>query len=234
LKTTSSRKRRQARPYQREVDLSLPPRLQLDFYDNCVILTRRRVNRWTSYPVSPAALASVLGNMPASSGLLPPNTLATGLRSGQAFYVVYIPAQHIRIQVEDGGELALWTIPTPPLVWAGCGATYRIWALGSHSYPTSHQSDLFHAPFPNVHGNGDICWGTTDARAQATPATLMKTLNLFLTGSRFNQHLVSQKSRSASGNILGMLSQLDGVTEYPLDDLVRASKSLGDVLRGDL
>jgi PRTRC genetic system protein B len=228
--------KRGARPYQREVELATPPRLQLDFYENCVVVTRRKFGRWTSYPINPAALASVLGKLPASSGLLPPNTLATGLRNGRPFYVVYVPARTIRIQVEHGSRLQIWTIPTPPLVWSGCIESFHIWALASHEFPASEETILYNAPFPNVFPNASICWGSSDGRAPAAPATLMKTLDLFLTGSRFSPHAAAGKSQLATSNVLGMLSRLNeqGATEYPLDDLVPHPTSFASVLRGQL
>lgn len=222
-------------PYQREVSLDVPPKLQLDFYDHCVVLTRRqRGTRWTSYPVNPLALAGVLGNLPSSSGLLARDTLAHGLRNGTPFWVMYIPPHKARVQIEQSGAVVTVTIPTPPLVWYGCGSYYHIWALNTMNYPTNEHAVLHNAPFPNVYESGTICWGTSDSRPVAGPTTILKVFDLFMTGSRFNGHLVGQKSRTERGNVLPVLTAIDSRDVYPLDDLMPSSVVFAHVLRGEV
>lgn len=224
--------RRRARPFRREVvAFDRPPLAQIDIYAECIILTRRRPDgRWTQYPISPDALAQVLGRLPASTGLLPSGMLATGMRDGAAFYVQYIPARVVTLQVAESAERLL-RVPLPPLIWAGWGRNYRIWAVASAPEALNERTPLDEAPLPNV-ARGGICWGNVGSRRPADPATMGATLKLFLEESQFNAHRSNGKSQRQPGNILRLLEQLDPAEPYPLDDLVPSSYRLSDVLSG--
>ena len=147
-------------PYMREVVLDVPPVMQLDLYADTVIVTRRGANgRWTSYPILPQALAEVLGNIPASSGILPANTLAYSSCSGVARYVVYRPAGRAVIRAAFAGVERRLDIPTPPLVWEGQRTDYRLWALDTRLYPVQPENTpLYNAPFPNLYPGGAFRW----------------------------------------------------------------------------
>lgn len=212
--------------------LDQPPTLQLDIYDHAVIVTRRKGNTWTSYPVTPTAIAQALGKVPSSSGLLPERTLGAGFVQGLAFYVVYVPPRPITVLLADGLDSREQPLVTPPLVWAGCGTAYHIYALAEEGYPASDDSPLQHAPFPNINLNGAICWGTTDARPVAGPQTMERALRLFLEGSHFNQHLAGGKSQTQQTNILLAYPGLDHDTPYPLHDLVPAGRTLSWLVDG--
>lgn len=233
--------RRRQRPLRGEQLLVVDklPRIQLNIYDDHVILTRReqsRRGRWrtyTSYPVSPLGVVQALAKLPASTGLLPEGVLGTGLIGGKPFYVVLIPPQVATIPVAEGYEKTVeHTIPLPPLIWAGYLGNYRIFALPQTAYPSTPSLRLARAPFANVYGDGSICWGDADRPPQAAPSTMLPALELFLTGSRFNEHLANGKSQQWPGNILAAYPHLDPAQSYPLDDLVSAGITLERVLGG--
>lgn len=229
--------RRRVRPYRRElVTLDRAPLAQVDIYPECVVLTRRRDNgSWTSYPVSPDAVAQTLSKLPMSTGLLPPGLVGYGMREGQPFYVQHIPARLAALQLDDGGRYLSRRVPLPPLIWAGWGREYRIWAVKAPSPDELRpQTPLCLAPFPNLFSNGGICWGNVGRPALASPEGLRAVLKLFLEESRFNSHLANGRSVSQPGSVLRLYEQLEGRTAeaYPLDDLVPASLTLGRVLDG--
>ena len=219
-------------PYMREVVLDVPPVMQLDLYAHTVIVTRRGANgRWTSYPIRPQALAEVLGNSPASSGILPANTLAYSSCSGVARYVVYRPAGRAVIRAAFAGVERRLDIPTPPLVWEGQRTDYRLWALDTRLYPVQPENTpLYNAPFPNLYPGGGICWGDSDSRRVAAPDAMAAMLDLFLTGWRFSGHLAGNKSRMHGANVLGLLAELDGAETFPLHDLLASGMTLADVI----
>lgn len=231
-------RRRRPRPYRRElVTLDRPPVAQIDIYGECVILTRRRENgAWTSYPVSPDALAQALGKLPVTTGLLPPGLIGYGMREGVPFYVQYIPARVVTLQLDDGGRYLSRQIPLPPLIWAGWGRDYRIWAVPLPLDELTDRATLYAAPFPNLFTNASICWGNVGRPAVAAPATLRPMLRLFLEESRFNGHLDGGKSVSHPGSVLRLYAQLqkEKATAYPLADLVPAKRSLATVLDGSV
>ena len=222
------------KPSPRAVDaivVGADPLAQITIYPDMTILTRRDGPRWLQYPIRPEALASLLGKLPASTGLLPPFTLGTGAVNGESLFAVYVPPRQATLKLDGGTS---YTIPLPPLVWAGCGQAYRLWALDTIKYPSNGGVTLFRAPFPNVYPDGSICWGSSDARPIAAPGTMMRVLKLFLEESLFNLHLANGKSVHFSASVVGRWQQLveSQADAYPLDDLIPAERSLGWLLAG--
>lgn len=221
--------RQKPRPIRQTMVIDRKPSIQIGIFADAVYLTRRHGCGWMSYPISPEDLASALSKLPTSSGLLPPNTIGTGTVNGQRFYVLSVPPRRAELRI--AGRKQPRPIQTPPLIWAGCGQDYRIFALNSLEPPQA-QSALYHAPFPNTYPTGAICWGTTEPRGDAAPATMLTALAHYLEGSAFNQHLVQQRSRSHPRSIIAHYRQLSAETPYPLDDLVPAGHDLGWLLSG--
>jgi PRTRC genetic system protein B len=208
------------------------PIAQITIYDRLVLLARRDGRgAWRQYPVAAEAVAQALSNQPSSSGLLPPNTLAAGSVHGQPLMVVYL-APGVRTLKTERRD---YTIPLPPLVWAGCGDDYRIFALGKDgaTFPTVGSQVLYAAPMPNTYASGAICWGTTDQRPQASVTGLGKAWAVFL-GSYFNSHVQQGKSVSYPQSILALWDLLSDRTleSYPLEDLVATPRTLTWLCQG--
>lgn len=227
--TTSTNKprvyqrRRIARPRPDVIVTDGQPLAQLIIYDSLVLVTRRQGHQWTQYPVDPAAIAQALSQTPASSGLLPPHTLATGSIHGQPFFVQWIGPRRATVRTADRD----YSLPLPPLVWGGCGQQYRIWALAQKRYPQRDQP-LMVAPFPNTYANGSICWGSSDQRPIARPDTMQEAFDVYLQGSYFNNHVQDGKSKAYPQSIVRQwqaLAEAEAST-YPLDDLVAAQRTL--------
>lgn len=221
------------RPRPRPLDVVVvegEPLAQISIYEDLTLLTRWTGTRWTQYPIAAEALAQVLGAVPVASGLLPAGTLGVGRVHGEEFTVLYIPARVRTLRMEVGS----YTIPLPPLIWAGRGTDYRIWALATPDYPTRSDAPLMVAPFPNCYRSGAICWGTSDLRPAATPLGLAKVLKLFLEESYFNLHLANGKSVGFPVSVVARWQQLaEAASEaYPLDDLMPAECQLGWLLEG--
>ena len=239
---TQRRARKQARPhraaspmqpYPREtgVLLDIPPRVQVDVYDNLIVLTKRINGVWFSYPVDEEALSKALARLPMSSGLLPSGTLATGYSNGKRFYVVYRPPEPVTLTINTHNTIRTQTLTAPPLIWAGCGRDYRIWALDTDEYPTGGER-LMVAPFPNVYSDGRICWGAVDVRSlpEASERTMWQVFDMFMTGSYFNTHLANGKSVCEPTSVLAVYPSVNG--RYPLDDLVTTTGTLEHVVQG--
>ena len=203
------------------------PLAQITIYDDLTLLARRDEHSggWCQYPVSAGAVASALADLPRGSGLLSPNTLAVGSIHGQAYAATWLPSVRatLRTQARD------YTLPLPPLVWAGCGDDYRIYALGEQGvqFPTVGHQRLYCAPMPNTYTSGAICWGDSDRRPLASPAALMQAWAVFV-GSYFNSHVQQGKSQAYPNSVLALWDLLaERVNEpYPLDDLVPAANGV--------
>jgi len=217
-------------PYRPDVVIASKDTLaEILIYDDCVLLGRRdSAGRWRSYPISPDALAQVLARVPISLGLLPMGTIGAGRLNGQPFLVRYVPPATARLQTPD----RTYQIPLPPLVWAGCGNDYRVFALAPVNNRIGPAMPLYLAPFPNCYGDGRICWGNVRDVASASGATLDTVLKLFLEDSQFNLHLAGDKSKAYPVSVLAAWAALEeSETEtYPLDDLVPAGSHTLDCL----
>jgi PRTRC genetic system protein B len=221
--------RRKPRPIRQTMVIDRAPEVQIGIFEDAIYLTRRQGRGWVTYPISPEDLAAALSKLPTSSGLLPPNTLGTGTVNGQCFYVLYVLPRPAALRIVNRKQPH--TIQTPPLIWAGCGQDYRIFALNSLEPPQAH-SALYHAPFPNTYDLGSICWGTADRRSDAAPETMLAALTLYLEGSYFNSHIAQNRSRSKPRSVMALYRRLSAETPYPLDDLVPAGHDLGWLLSG--
>lgn len=221
--------RARPRPLRQTVAIDRQPNVQISVFDDAVYLTRRRGHGWVTYPVDPDDLAATLGKLPTHSGLLPPNSLGTGTVNGQRFYVLLVPPRPARLRIT--GRKQPCPIQTPPLIWAGCGQDYRVFALPTLDPPHLH-TPLAHAPFPNTYDPGSICWGTTERRPDAATETMLAVLDLYLEGSSFNSHIGQHRSRSKPRNVAARYRTLSVDTSYPLDDLVPAGHELSWLLSG--
>lgn len=194
------------------------PLARLDLYLEAVIMTKFENNSNTSYPVSVHDLAAAFGTLPASSGLLPRNTLFHGRKGGQEFVGVYLSAKTHVVTVND----TTLTIPLPPAIFIGCGKKYRIVAI--KEYPENQRVQLYHYPSPNVGSDGRICAGDTHFPA-CSVKTIMSAFTLFIE-SRFNGHYTNNKCKSFPGNVIELWKTLKKEDQFPLSELIPSSASL--------
>jgi len=114
---------------------------------------------------------------------------------------------------------------TPNLVMLGMGTGYAIFALDG---PFAPGQPVFHAPFPNVNGDGWICFGSNKA-PEALPENMAAAWKLFV-DAPFNGHLVDGKSVSNPDDIRNTLIGYAGQTTYPISDLVPMHSTIGAII----
>jgi hypothetical protein len=202
-----------------------PPRpsLRLDIYANAILLTRQKGDgRITSYPIAARDLAAACAQVEQRSGLLPPDTLFWGQRGAQTALGIYVPARRWRTQT----AARRYHLPLPPLVFAGRGTAY--WVFAVRERPSALNASLYHFPCPNVYENGNICPGDTPFPPCAA-RTIGEALDLFLEGSAFNGDLRRGKCQSYPEDVRGLWDALDGKKAFPLSELVPARVRLQDL-----
>ncbi len=135
---------------------------------------------------------------------------------------------HLLIVDQTHPQGDLITVALPGLVWYGCGRDYRLFAIAGEEL--TPESALFHAPLPNVYGDGRLCWGNLTP-PMASAATLAEALRLFLT-SAFTDHLASGKSVQESKNVLLQLRRVfrRRRRRYPVADLVPLGGTLDEAI----
>ncbi len=200
-------------------------------YDLALLFTKgqyilyQRVGRELRVKViSPATLRAAFVEEPVDSGWLSPDIVRCGSGPAGAFVVKYVPAGRTSLQFSTQGRQTAraCVVPLPPLVFAGVNApfngahaSYYVWAIGGSQFDP--KAPLYHAPLPNVYGDGRICFGS-NAVPEVGRQSVDKAWQLFIT-SPFTGEVVSGKSRLHPQDVRNLLLTLEGAERYPVEDL---------------
>lgn len=214
-------------------------RARLLIFDESLLLTKYDDHQAvTTYEVNPDDLVAAFGDAPLTTGLLPRNCLFFQRANGALRLGIYVPPQVRTVAVVLAGETRATAlrIPLPGLVWVGCGREYHLFAVKQPPYQATER--LFVAPFPNVYSDGRICPGDVSFPVCAIE-TVQPALNMFLV-SRFNGDLRGGSSQAHHEDVRVLWQELhaalsageEGADRWPLDDLVRTSMVLGDLVQG--
>lgn len=209
---------------------------RLDLFSEAIVMTRYDASGARScFEVDANDLAVVLTGVPVSTGLLPRECLFYSRVGGDVYMGVFIPPGSCTLTVADGD---VFDVPLPPLIWAGCGVGYQVWAVKQRP---GERERLFNAPFPNVYMDGTVCAGNVQFPV-CSARTIHAAFELFLK-SEFNSDLAANKSEGHPDNVLALWEELHDVADFlweelhdevdfPLDDLVKTRSVLADVLGG--
>lgn len=172
---------------------------------------------------------AAFGGADVDSGWIPGGILRCGYCARGDWFVYGAPARQVSIQVVmSSGRQRKLPVALPTTVMVGVGMQYYLWAV---PFGLSPDSALCHAPLPNIHPSGAICWGqNTPPKAHHRQAE--EAWRLFFE-SLFNGDLAAGKSERFAEDVRRALAfvarrKLD---EYPRADLVRTNRSLRMVLR---
>jgi PRTRC genetic system protein B len=207
-----------------------PPLAQLTFYSDTILVTKYTTGGTTTHPVHPADVASAFTQVSLTTGLLPPNTLCYARSGGKVAMAILLPATQHTVQVETATGLTPLTIPLPPLIFAGKGTQYFVFAL-KNAVPASH-APLFQAPCPNVFERGNICQGNTPF-PETAPDSIYHAFRTFLRDSAFNTHLATARVQGKhAGNVLALWHHLHTrrTRRFPLRHLVPVSLTVGGLI----
>lgn len=93
-------------------------------------------------------------------GLLPEKVIyIDGSYNGCAIW--HTPSRKINLFFKDDLTIPNGTAKIPTLLWKATKKHLYVFALKNNSKPTI-KTKLYHAPFFNVHDNGNVCMGTVD------------------------------------------------------------------------
>lgn len=209
--------------------LDIPAPTTIHIYPQIAVIERVLGNCKTVYPVRLDGIAEALGRVSLMSGILPENTLLSGERDGKKMIIKYLqPCIRTLALGREGNHT--FTIPMPPMIWAGWGRVYRLYALNQHTYPNA-STILFHAPVPNLDSRGEVCWGDTGTVLDVSHAAMKTMLDRFFE-SNFVPHTDNHRSMKYPLSVLDMWHDLAkaNAEHYPLTDLVAASIRLDQVI----
>ena len=203
---------------------SKKPSVSVDFYDVDVFVTVREGDSVLTKPVALDALASIFGEVSLGSGLLPLNTLFWGKHRGKEHVGIYVPPDHYTLKW--GKET--FELPLPGFVFSGAGFRYRI--LATPERPGSPNEPLYHAPLPNVYGDGTVCRGSAPF-PEASTDTVHDAFEVFVK-SDFSSHLTQGSSKAYPKDLRSLWRELGEAHSYPIEDLVESDFTLRHVERG--
>lgn len=206
--------------------------MRLELFEDMIVAQRIEDGQPSaSFIVDPLDLAEALSGLAAASGLLPSGCFFWQRRGGQERLGVFVPPQVWRLRVVPTDEINR-VIPLPGLVFAGRGRDYKVYAVReTEQAEITPRTPLFHAPMPNVSGQG-VCLGSAEV-----PQAAAKSMAAAVSGimeSEFNNHLDNRKSKKYPGGILRMWRVLHRAKAetYPLNDLVEAGLTVGTLMEG--
>jgi hypothetical protein len=219
---------------------SLAARAALLFLEGQYALYHEVNNEAALKMLSPASVRAAFGKLPVDSGWLAPAVRRWGHTPKGEYAVMFLPAATYPLRLtHDETVKAAGTrrfsrldVPLPALVFAGRGTAYAVWAC-AETEPTP-TATTYHAPLPNVHPDGAICFGENHP-PKASPATLQAAWELFI-ASPFNGHLARGKSRAHADDVRLQLMTLpaNGDKEpgaaYPIRDLVSCRATVDRVV----
>ncbi len=220
--------------------LQMTPTVTLSFYPFGVIMRRQTADGgWTEYPVDPAQIAQALAEKTQfDTGILSGNTICVKTEGVKRLVAVYRPPQRTALRIEGSEEP--FRVSMPGLIMirrVDGGNSVHYWVFAVKTRAFNMNTPLYHAPTPNVYGDGGVCWGSVRKVSPAALDTndLAEDWDLFF-GSPFTPHSCSGKSKSEPNDIRRKLAMLDAgkSTRYPTSDLVPCNRKLGDILQNGL
>jgi len=122
------------------------------------------------------------------------------------------------------------SVPLPPLVFAGIGTTYYVWAAREQAF--SPGMSLYCAPFPNVRSDGSICFGAANQPPPVSCVTFPAAWQMFIT-SPFNGDLSDGKSQQYREDVRHQLCAVRRKQCYPASDLVPFKRLLDQCIVED-
>ena len=119
-------------------------------------------------------------------------------------------------------------VSLPGMVFVGHGHTYHVWGLRQLGFALT--AEVCHAPLPNVHSDGSICFGSNHPPIASTH-TMMAAWQMFI-ASPFNGHLANGKSSAYPADVRGRLLWLADrrARRYPRKDLQTIQCTLNDAV----
>lgn len=207
---------------------------RLDIFEDMVVATRYDDKREpTTFIVDPLDLVTSLSGVPVTSDLLPDGCLFWQRRAGHERIGIWVPPQVWRLRVEPTTRVNR-VIPLPGLVFVGMEKRYNLWATATRERPTA-KTPLYYAPTPNIsRDRRGVCQGSADFPVCGSTTIWAAVTAFFESG--FNNHLDNGKSKQAPDSILPLWKDLHmGKAEtYPVEDLVEARLTLGEIIDVDL
>ena len=191
--------------------------VQLEVYNETILLRGFENDSAWVKTVSADEIANVFTqHLGFSSGLLPEEALWWNQGETGQVVALWRPPQvwPVALQREAFQPPARLRLPMPGLVFV-CSPGRAPWAYAALERPTCPEQQLFRIPAFNVFGDGRVCPGSHRFPEEVglIPESFFQSF-FSLTGDSQN------RSKKHPDNLPALWEELDGKTEYPVEDLV--------------
>ena len=192
-------------------------KVQLEVYNETILLRGFENDSAWVRTVSADEIANVFTqHLRFSSGLLPQEALWWNQGETGQVVALWRPPQvwPVALQREAFQPPARLRLPMPGLVFV-CSPGRAPWAYAALDRPTHPEQQLFRIPAFNVFGDGRVCPGSHRFPEEVglIPESFFQSF-FSLTGDSHN------RSKKHPDNLQALWEELDGKTEYPVEDLV--------------
>jgi PRTRC genetic system protein B len=164
-----------------------------------------------------------------SEGLMPLNVLHINPKeTGEVIW--YTLAQEVSIYFSKALDLPCGKAKVPPMVWKAGKESVSVFALDKNKRPKATTA-LYHAPYFNIYGNGNVCMGTVDVAISQDSCleTFMQQWQGYFWNSYFS-HLMEDFNPVTVNIVQLWKSQVEDGGEFPLDILKKTNYTLKDIL----
>jgi PRTRC genetic system protein B len=207
-------------------DLALPPslkvspdelKIRLDFFESSIVMHTFEGKDNSYRMVDAMDLAQTLAKeLSYSTGLLPDNVLWWTNTASGPVTALWVPAdiRKVALSNEAGKPPKRYKIPLPGLIFI-CSPGKAPWVYAAKRKPTKPKDMVYKAPLCNTYDDGRTCPGNNKYPSRVEDVVESFFISFFTEAANLNN-----RSKKHPDNIALMWKELDGKTEYPLDDLV--------------
>ena len=192
----------------------------LFFFDGQYQFVARSGRRDSVKFLGPQAVRAAFASERLDSGWIRPEIVRSGSVASGPFAVAFLTARKREIIVAPSGEEPfVLTVPVPPIVAVGSGASLSLFAVRENTFDPNAKAH--YAPFPNLFGDAKVCWGANTA-APVDHTAIVAAVDLYFS-SPFNLNEAARRSRAYPANVVEQLARLARrrARSYPVNDLVR-------------
>ena len=191
--------------------------IQLEVYKETIVLRGFESDSNWVRTVSADAIANVFTqHLGSSSGLLPQDALWWNQGETGQVVALWRPPQvwSVALQREAFKPPARLRLPMPGLVFV-CSPGRAPWVYAAPERPTDTEQQLFRAPAFNVFSDGRVCPGSHRFPEEVglMPESFFRSFFSLTGDSR-------DRSKKHPDNLQALWEEIDGKTEYPVEDLV--------------
>ena len=208
-------------------DWALPPnspvqpdqlQARIDVYQDSIILTdfnEERVN-WTRMVSADQMAAIFAGEISYSSGILPPDTIWWKQTESARTIAVWRDPQvwNVALQTAPFKPPQRLKLPMPGLIFV-CIQGQAPWIFAAKTRPSRSHDQLYRMPAFNVFQSGRVCPG--NHQFPDNPNQIPESFFQSFFSQTGDTH---QRSLKHTDDLNALWQELNGETQYPLDDLI--------------